>query len=154
MRFLVAVIAITVAALIAPIGVMADAYKLTPALAPLMSDLAGKPVVVYCSSGTANGAAGRSNVGGRSVLFAQPVCETLLGKSKKPWWSLALVTVAHEAEHLKGITDESEADCNALKVAAKVGIVYYKLTRKQLHKIMDQAWAEHRAQPPEYRTRC
>lgn len=151
MRFLVAVIA---AALFAP---NASASRV-PDISRVASDLAGKPVSVQCSQdNTVRGVAGAGSVdgiGGSTMYLARIVCDALLLRVRNPDWALGLVTIAHEAEHLKGVVDESEADCNALKVAAKVGIVYYRLTRKQLHKIMDRAWAQHRQQSAKYTRLC
>jgi hypothetical protein len=68
----------------------------------------------------------------------------------------AIETLAHEAEHAKGVGDESEAECAALKVTAEVGIRFFGLRgqRRFLRDMLTVAWRQHRALPAAYTHLC
>lgn len=157
-----------------------DGLRRTPALEPAASAIAGKPVRVLCATslvawnhlvavtfhrpeipaGVGVPSIGAFAAAGGSTMYVGTSCADLVGllRGKLPNPEIAgplLLTVAHEAEHLRGVTDESEADCTALRgLAAWMITQFHVRNRRWLHVAMENAWGEHRLEPPRYRTLC
>lgn len=143
-----------------------------PRLEAAASYVAGKPVSVWCADsreawtalvvpfGGSPNANGFSFVGGTEAYFSVPVCDELL---EWPRTSLGrgVLTLSHEATHLRGVRDESATECAALAFVPAVASGWYvtrdyfeNMTPWVLRDVVDAAWASHRALPPAYTRDC
>jgi hypothetical protein len=107
------------------------------------SFVAGKPVSVYCEyswsawlkffadrgrdGSTVNG---YTNINSPVVYVSPAVCETLHGLIGQRdigayHAALALLTLAHEAQHQRGVLDEGAADCAALAQVGALAVSYF-----------------------------
>lgn len=139
--------------------------------------VAGKPVAAFCAPTEAALAAtvdpsynvegqaiqGSTVVGGGMSFFSPTVCTFLRlwmnGKlvTRKPinllTVAMAALTVAHEAELAKGISDETDADCAALKTLPSLVSKFFPLRKREtLHAFMADATEIHTLSPAIYRT--
>ena len=65
------------------------------------------------------------------------------------------LTLTHELMHTRGINDESETDCAALREMPAMLRTWFKVRNTvTLRTIMAAAWADHRSKPAAYRTVC
>lgn len=110
------------------------------------SAIAGKPVVVRCdtdylATGHTHDASGVAIVGGTRALLEPDVCHALLrlaadGKVlSRERTSRALVVLAHEAWHLRGVRNESTTECYALQSGVAVG-ARFGLSEEQAREFM------------------
>jgi hypothetical protein len=142
------------------------------------SALAGKEVHVRCwsSSGwtrlmrkesantraTLNSATlGLADIGGTQIDLSPAVCNALveltdpepqapdeLGQRRL---ATALVTLAHEPQHSKGIADEAVAECNAIQLAPKAA-VELGVSRAYATSLMRMYWLHYGEELPAYRS--
>jgi hypothetical protein len=161
-------------------GPIAEARSLPPgdtSLSAVASGLAGKPLTVRCwpaSSWTqavkravapsagipARSVLGFAAVGGSSVDLAPAICARLraLASGAAPpdrlFSAAALVTLAHEAWHTRGIESEAVAECLAVQTARDVArrfAVAAAYAREAVHLY----WGRYDEERPAYRTsRC
>lgn len=154
----------------APQGFVAN-----PMISTAGSFVAGKSVTDWCGTNVvafeaaAQSATG-ADLGGWIDGWAQPngdaaylhpdVCSTLTrwnaGRRVDPdKLAEALLTVAHESEHLAGVTDESVADCKALASLPAMINRFFPLRRRvSMHVLMGDAWDVHDGAPQQYVTSC
>lgn len=149
-------------------------------LEPPASWIAEKPVTVYCGDDVAawpqvvarlapnlrpTVGAFASAVGGDEEYLAPQFCNALLAWPHAWLNSYALggplLTLIHEAVHLRGIRDESLTDCTALAAIASVAVrwfvtrnIFENMVPWLLREVEVGAWGSHYAAPPEYRTLC
>lgn len=158
----------TAAADVAPAG-----FKESPRLEAAASFVAGKPVTAWCASTTGAFAAAAASatgnpatagfvqaVGAAQAFFPPRVCATIvayLNKRKVEEYDLAawLLTLAHEATHLRGVSDESETDCAALHVMPTMIRRFFEpRPGYTVHDLMAYAWDVHNREPPTYTRLC
>lgn len=108
-----------------------------PLFDTVASEVAGKPVAVWCESSWDDwvaigaGAANGFTYPDTATVFLSPrQCETLWALSMKDdvgsfYAASALLTLAHEAIHQRGVTDEGEADCLALPLLQAIAITHF-----------------------------
>lgn len=136
-------------------------FTLNPTLSKPAAFVAGKPVTVYCApsaaaidltvSSSAQNVQGVTPVVGGNVIYLSPLtCSFanawLAGKKPKNLYgvAVALQTIAHEAEHTAGISDETDADCASLKAMPAMVLKFFPLRgRETLHRMMADAWTAH-----------
>lgn len=101
-------------------AVIAPAYDASPSaisVARVASFVAGKHVSVYCV-GMHGSEGGLAIVGSSAITVSSANCLAARHALTRP--SLrggeALLVVAHEAEHARGFADETDAECNAMRV--------------------------------------
>lgn len=165
---------LVMAALLAASAVAAPAgFVRAPKLEPAASSVAGKPVRVWCATSTgrwqdasrAHGglsdAAGYvESIGARDAYLSPQTCGLLhayLNKRNVDEYDYAyrLLVLAHEAEHLRGISDESEADCSALRAMPTMIRRFFKpRVGFMVHDLMAYAWDLHDRRPPAYTRLC
>jgi hypothetical protein len=115
-----------------------------PALSAAGTALAGKPLTVRCWSRSewsvavsrevaasgrniAGQVLGFAHVGGRSISLAPRVCARLraLEGGAQPddllTSAAALVTIAHESWHARGVANEAVTECRAIQTATRAG---------------------------------
>lgn len=85
------------------------------------SSLVGAPVTVACVDLSEQGWWGAAEVGVPHIELDQDVCAVLAvsprlsrGLDLRPTSGAAVLTLAHEAAHVRGVKDEREADCYAV----------------------------------------
>jgi hypothetical protein len=140
-------------------------------LSAAASYVAGKPVVSYCARTQdefdaadwglgGDGTVGYAYVGGTQEFLSPSVCLYLTKwqakeKVARRYLAFALLTLAHEAEHLAGVADESIADCKALFAMPKLIARYFPLRKVYtLHDLMGDAWGLHDESGPQYLENC
>lgn len=150
----------------APTGFWAN-KRLTPAA----SFVSGKPVVVYCantqaalealaaSADTVPDLQGLATVGGDAIYLSPLTCAYLdawlNGRNVKNQYGVAgsMLTLAHEAEHTHGVSDETDTDCAALYAMPQMVVKFFPLLKREsLHDLMFDAWRGHSTKPPQYQT--
>ncbi|MDW8339596.1 MAG: hypothetical protein RMM28_10710, partial [Thermoleophilia bacterium] len=133
------------------------------------SRIAGKPVTIRCDEGRAHvslaqGIEGIARVGGTRAYLAPERCHDLYrlsvhGEVSGGRTARALIVLAHEAWHLRGVGDEGEAECYALQSGVELGRRLglseesaRRMMRQQLveNALRDLGSAEYRV-PPECR---
>jgi hypothetical protein len=154
-----------------PPGFVANA-----ALSKAETFVAGKPVATYCAPTEAAIAAtvdptlnvegeaiqGSTVIGSATSYFSPTVCNFtrlwLNGRlvTRKPvnllTVAMAVLTVAHEGELAKGVSDETDADCAALKALPQLVAKFFPLKKREtLHDFMADAWEVHGLSPAIYR---
>ena len=135
-------------------------------LSEIATALVGKPVTVRCASfETLREISGADNAGvtvyaTRTIYFATPGCDVLAQVKGRPlvrstWGGASLLTFVHETWHLRGVSDESETECRALREIGQVAIQRFGVTnRKWLHDAIGYAWVGHRSLPAVYTRLC
>ena len=142
-------------------------------LEPAASFVAGKPAVVFCAESnrtwneflTVTGDAGRvaagSTVPGSGDEKLYPLaCRTLLGhlegKPQRPaFLALSILTLVHEAFHMRGAWNEGETDCDAFRAMPRVAVEFFHVRPgAQLRELMAQASDWRGREPLWYRTYC
>ncbi len=128
----------------------------------IASRIAGKPVHVRCGgrhqwNAVGEGVLGYAVVGSTLTTLAPRVCERLaeMQAGAKPadlvMSAAALVTVAHESQHLRGVANEALAECYGMQhapaVASTLGI-----DRAYARLALQAYWAVYPNRPPTYRT--
>ena len=85
------------------------------------SSLVGAPVTVACVDLSEQGWWGAAEVGVAHIELDHDVCGVLAmsprlsrGRYLRPSSGAAVLTLAHEAAHVRGVVDEREADCYAM----------------------------------------
>jgi hypothetical protein len=132
------------------------------ALDRVASRIAAKPVHVRCGgarqwNAVGEGVLGFAVVGSTVTTLSPRVCERLeaMRAGARPpdlvMSGAALVTVAHESEHLRGVASEALAECYGIQraraVASALGI------GREYARVATQAyWAVYPNRPPAYRT--
>jgi hypothetical protein len=152
--------------------------------------VAGKPVQAWCptsfavwdafarSKGFRDGdqIGGWAYFGGSEAWFHPVVCEGIArrvsGDRTLPIGLLAysLLLVAHEALHSRGLVDESETDCAALRILPEMAVRFYgfrytsladrrhsrvvRMPSLPLWAVIETAWALHRGFDPIYTRLC
>lgn len=149
-----------------PAGFTANA-----ALSTAASYVAGKSVVSYCAAtqdafdaadwGTGgDGTVGYAYLGGTQEFLSPSVCLYLTKwqakkKVARRYLAFGLLTLAHESEHLAGVSDESIADCKALAAMPKLIAKFFPLRKVYtLHDVMGDAWGLHDESAPQYLENC
>jgi hypothetical protein len=107
------------------------------------SSVAGHPITVWCESSWGNWIHAGDNAGmdfsfvfgftyiGTPVIYINPTeCLTLHALVNNEWVgsfeaSIALLTLAHESVHQRGIADEGQAECTALPLVAGLAENYF-----------------------------
>ena len=168
---LLAALALTAAASAAP-----DGFRESARLTPIASGVTGRPVTVWCARtpaiwrdtvvplypgqrwATLNGYA---MVNEPATYLAPWVCQTLegwlRGKSAPTPEVLGrrLLTLVHEAIHLRGILDEGVTDCTALSLVPGVARASFRIrSAKVLHAVVRAAQDEHNESPVKFRGSC
>jgi len=133
-------------------------------LSEVASYAAGKPAAVYCAADAQSWRnVGRPSASGFAYLngdvYLDPnVCALVKRQKGEPTfqWADALLTLVHEAQHAAGISNESEAECAALRKFAAVAIVFYgfKSRSDRLRLLVRQAWRAHDSLPLPYQDLC
>lgn len=139
-------------------------------LAPAASWVAGKQVTVYCAStvdalkstvvGEAIPDLQGTAIAGDSVINLSPLTCSYLdawmnGKKVKNLYGVAgsMLTLAHEAEHAKGMSDETDTDCAALHALPRMVAKFMPLRQREtLHDLMFDAWRGHSTKSAAYQT--
>lgn len=134
-------------------------FTRAPSLEPAASWAAGKPVSVFCGP-SAEWSGYTPVAGGNEIWLAQRGC-AMLGRrlvereansDELAWY---LLTVAHEAQHVRGTTDESQADCDGLRLLPSLASRFFGFkTWRARHDLMAFAWAGHRRQPAVFTRLC
>lgn len=134
-----------------------------PKLQPAASSVAGKPVKVWCAKNGAIWHAVASPdatgyvpiVGGHEMWLSNLACANLHAwlNGKNPPNSEAvagsMLTLGHEAEHLRGERDEAMTDCAALRAMPAMVRKFFPLKgRISMHDLMALAWDYHDRYPP------
>lgn len=148
-----------------------------PAVSAKASLTAGKPVTVWCA--TSDSAwnqwvqnvyttfdwplpdyklAGLTLHAGDSDTFLQS-CTVLKAelnhrKVSLKTFGIRLLMLTHETQHMKGIVDESAADCAALKLLPSILGAWGVRPGADRRTVMRSAWAYHNAAPPQYKVYC
>ncbi|MEX2646366.1 MAG: hypothetical protein WD249_08900 [Gaiellaceae bacterium] len=126
------------------------------------SRIAGKPVTVRCDEsgrrvGIIQHADGAAVVGGDLAFLTPQRCLDLYrlafeGEERGSRTGRALAVLAHEAWHLRGVRDEGQTECNALRSGVELGR-RLGLSLDTARELMSQQRAEnplHAAESPEY----
>lgn len=142
-------------------------------LAPAAASVAGKKVSVNCFTTRAAFVAfvaasdnpvadvqGFVPVTGGTVMYLSPETCAYLdawlnGKKVANLYGVAgsMLTLAHEAEHLKGLADETDTDCAALRALPRMVTKFFPLKgRESMHDLMFDAWRGHSSKAPQYQT--
>jgi hypothetical protein len=169
--------------LVAPAAAAADpppGFFEQPQLERIASDVAGKPVQVFCArdlsvwgefvwqpreadavvdeDGLTQPARGIAYLPSDTCGF---LVDRLAGKpSPTQTMGTAILALIHESEHLAGISNESTAECTALTLVPIVAIEYFhyaskpKARHRQLHNLVAFAWDRHRDRPKAYQALC
>jgi hypothetical protein len=133
------------------------------ALEGVAARIAGKPVRLRCGgvrqwNAVGEGVLGYAVVGSDLTTLAPRVCARLaaMRSGAEPADLLlsgaALVTVAHEAEHLRGIASEAVAECYAIQQAITVADAI-DIDRAYARLALQAYWAAYPERPPAYRSR-
>ena len=127
-------------------GVANAENQSNPVFDQIASDVAGKPVTVYCEddwypwikSFEEDGLNGTFVTGftfpDTPIVFVSPrQCETLWALHERQsvgtcYAASAIFTLAHEAVHQRGIADEGLTDCTALPLVAGLAVKYFGIT--------------------------
>lgn len=144
---------------------MSLGFSATPSLNGWESAIAQKPAQVFCwhtditATGHEDGGGYTDSVGGTQTYLASWICNALLRmqnhKKVDPQVSaVAFLAFTHEAFHLRGVSDESVTDCDALH--AMPGYLHSLLhyTHAQIHTAMGWAWNAHWDEPAQYKQDC
>ena len=139
-----AVMAVVAAALLA--GTASAASQPNPVFDQIATEVAGKPVAVYCEndwypwikyfeSDGVNGAVvnGFTFPDVPTVFISPRQCETLWALHNREsvgtyYAASAIFTLAHEAVHQRGIADEGVTDCTAMPLVAGIALKYFGIT--------------------------
>jgi hypothetical protein len=126
------------------------------------SRIAGKPVTVRCDEsgryvGAIQHADGVAAVGGELAFLTPERCLDLYrlafeGEVRGSRTGRAIAVLAHEAWHLRGVRDEGQTECNALRSGVELGR-RLGLSQKTARELMSQQRAENAlraARSPEY----
>jgi hypothetical protein len=140
--------------------VLGTAVERYPEFSRIASDLAGKPVEVRCRP-LGRKLYGLADIGGRTIDLAPAACRDLVAlayerarptdPARVRLLATAVVTLAHEPQHSKGIADEAVAECNAIRAAygtaraLGVGVGYARL-------LVRAYWAHYGELPAAYRS--
>lgn len=166
MRVLVAVAVVVCAVLAGQARAASEPGVRDARLSGIASAIVGKPVTVRCASfATLREISGADNAGvtvyaTRTIYFATPGCDVLAQVKGRPetrttWGGSSLRTFVHETWHMRGITDESETECRALREIGQVALQRFHVTdRRWLHDAIGYAWAGHRSLPADYTRLC
>jgi hypothetical protein len=119
-------------------GTASAANQPDPRLDAAASLVAGHPISVYCENDWATWLANTSGPGesgftviGTPVVYVDPqVCLTLQimlhgDDAGSVYGSQALLTLAHESVHQRGITDEGVTDCTALPFVPQLATKFF-----------------------------
>lgn len=150
-----------------------DGFRESVRLAPAVSHVAGKPAFVRCA--TTDGAWSAMLMrwslprdvdaltfpNENGTYFSRPTCRALEGwmrgknaPSPAELGPVAL-SLAHEAQHVRGIIDEGEAECRAVRHLPTLLRQWFGIRRAvTLKRVMTAAMSNHRAKPAEYRAVC
>ena len=124
--------------------------------------IAGKPVTVRCDEsgryvGAVQHADGAAVIGGDLAFLTPERCLDLYrlafqGEIRDSRTGRALVVLAHEAWHLRGVRDEGQTECNALRSGVELGR-RLGLSQETARELMGQQRAENAlraARSPDY----
>lgn len=132
-----------------------------PVVAQITQAVAGRQVDAVCVTVQSeyDALAGRASAGmyrsSEDRIYLSPtVCGGL--ESRQARLGLALLVVAHEAAHARGIVDEGQAECWGLlwtqDLARRLFGIEFFTPASEL--VLSGALGYHRTTPPEYRTAC
>lgn len=143
------------------------------ALEPAASFVAGKPAVVYCAesnrtwnefltvTGDAGRAAAGSTVPGSGDEKLYPLaCRTLLDhlesrRQSPAFLALSILTLVHEAFHMRGEWNEGQTDCDAFHAMPRIAVEFFHVRPgAELRELMVQASDWRGREPLWYRTYC
>jgi hypothetical protein len=111
----------------------ADRARAEAVFSRAASTIAGHPAKVGCDTsgdyvGYTRDADGLAFVGGRQAYLTPAICDTLYQLRFKervqsfPRTARAIAVLAHEAQHLRGVTDEGLANCYGFQSGVGVGV--------------------------------
>jgi hypothetical protein len=159
MRFALIAAAALAALTLAPVA-LADpppGFREAVSLELASSRVAGKPVRVYCGPRELpplDGHSGATWPGSNFVHLDNEVCASLgdlqrrlrVRDDRAAW---GLLTIVHESLHARGLVDENETDCAALKQLAASAILDFgfKPRTTRLRIIVRTTWLLHRTGP-------
>lgn len=163
-----------IAALIAAVFLMPAGFHEAKALEPAASYVAGKHVVIGCAAtdltlreyaqslygGDLGYETGMALTPDGAALLGQSVCYPLMAQLSKrhnggPLLAESLLTLVHEAVHLRGVTDEGQTECTAIHTMPRVAVKFFHVKAgKQLRALMSDAWAAHSGEPAAYTAVC
>jgi hypothetical protein len=152
--------------------------RVEPRFGGIASKLAGKPVEVRCWSSSdwprlmreestythgklGSATLGFAGIGGKRINLAPAICDGLVDladrgarpvdESTQLRLASALVTLAHEPQHSKGIAAEAVAECNAIELApeaaAELGV-----SREYAASLVQTYWRHYGDELPQYQS--
>lgn len=164
MRAVVVVVVVLVLVLAGAASAEAVPPRESFRLEPVASWLAGKPVAVYCGGVyVGNGVEADGSVpavGADSMNVTVAICRHLEGwfHGRTPLagdFADGLLTIAHEAMHLRGIANEHDADCAALpKIPTMLRVFFHMRNVFRRTELAQDAQVLHDAMPPAYSAAC
>lgn len=128
-----------VAVLVIVVPAAGAANNPNPVFDAVATEVAGKPVSVWCESswvewvGVGLADANGVTILDRPIVFVSPrQCETLwalqTGESVGTYHAAsALLTLAHESVHQRGITNEAQTDCLALPLVPQIATNHFRV---------------------------
>jgi hypothetical protein len=151
--------------------------RIEPRFSRVASRLAGKQVEVRCWSRSewprlmrnesastrarlTSATLGLAEIGGTRINLSPTVCAGLVDliARQRPLYELgqlrlaaALVTLAHEPQHSKGIANEAVAECDAIQVATKAA-VDLGVSRSYVTMLIRTYWLHYNDELPAYRS--
>jgi hypothetical protein len=155
-----------------------DASRIEPTLSRLVTELAGKSAEVRCwsradwrrllveeravSGGSIDDLTiGFANVRGTRANLSPEVCANLVSvvyeraRPRDPRDVLALaasvVTIAHEAQHMRGVADEAVAECYGIQLARRTAIAL-GVERSYADTLVAAYWRHYPSNLPAYRS--
>ena len=147
-----------------------DGFRDSARLQPITSAIAGRPVVVRCARTNDAWTAllneyrvpnARGLVLHDAAYLSTNVCRSLegwlRGKAAPTVGTLGVdaLTLTHEAMHLRGLVNEHDTDCAALKELPRVLRVQFRVrSTRNLAFAIRYAWAEHNSSSPIYAGPC
>jgi hypothetical protein len=146
MKFPVVLITVYIAAMLMLAGVARADNNSSPILDAAASYIAGHFVSVWCETdwpswmqmtqqNQVSGAAGGfTNIGTPVIYMAPDICEELHALADNEdvgsfFAADAILTLAHESVHQRGIRDEAVTDCTALGLVKDLATTYFNIPR-------------------------
>ncbi len=150
-----------------------EGFRSSVRLAPIASDVARKPMAVYCARDDGSwetlmesvdapiDSTGYAPYDEDAVYLAPEECRRLEGwlRGKNvptlTGFGFSTLTLTHEATHARGVDDEGATDCAALAVMPRVLRVHFKVRKPAtLKAVMAAAWRKHKLSGPAYQGNC
>lgn len=119
-------------------------------LSSIVLAVAGHPVATFCDGSVVEPAAGSYSYVDEEINLDPWICRSIRRGPEATYFGSALIIVAHEASHAKGLADESRAQCNALASVDWL-LAPLRLRPSLEREIRAQIAAYNRALPARYR---